>query len=102
MGLWCWAYFQVLIRHLLVLNIFPFPVSTAKLIGDFYNKRRKAAKSCPRFAYSFVSLMLRQYFGLAIRSLPIGEVQQRKKNPKTAANLLRFANWRGEGTPLCL
>ncbi len=50
-------YFQVLICRRLVLNIFPFPVSTAKFIGDFYNNGRSAAISCLRFAYSFVSLM---------------------------------------------
>ncbi len=55
-------YFEFLLRGCLVLNIFPFPVSTAKLIGDFYNNRRSAANGYPRFAYSFVSLMLRQYY----------------------------------------
>ncbi len=46
----------------LVLNIFPFPVSTEKLLGDFYNNRRSTAISFPRFTYSFVVLMLRQYY----------------------------------------
>jgi hypothetical protein len=46
----------------LVLNIFLFPVSTAKLFGDFYNNRQSAANSYPYFAYSFVFLMLRQYY----------------------------------------
>jgi hypothetical protein len=64
---WAWDcgaghYFEFLFRCRLVLNIFPFPVSTAKLLGDFYNNRRSAAKSYPRFAYSFVFLMLRQYY----------------------------------------
>jgi hypothetical protein len=44
------------------LNIFSFPVSTAKLIGDFYNNKRSTANSCLRFTYSFVSLMLHQYY----------------------------------------
>jgi hypothetical protein len=43
-------------------EIFPFPVNTAKLIGDFYNNRRSAANSDLRFTYTFVSLMLRQYY----------------------------------------
>jgi hypothetical protein len=55
-------YFGVFFHLRLVLNIFPFPVSTAKLLGDFYNKWRSAANVCPRFAYSFVFFMLRQYF----------------------------------------
>jgi hypothetical protein len=50
-------FLQVLIRRRFVLNIFPFPVSTSKLIGDFYDNRQSAANSCPRFAYSFVSHM---------------------------------------------
>ncbi len=49
-------------RRRLVLHIFPFPVSTEKIFGDFYNNRRSAANSFPRLAYSFVVLMLRQYY----------------------------------------
>jgi hypothetical protein len=56
------TYFDLLIRRHLVLNVFPFPVSKAKLIGEFYNNRRSAANWCPRFAYPFVFLMLRQYY----------------------------------------
>ncbi len=55
-------YFAFLIRRHLVSNIFPFPVSTAKLLGDFYYNRRSAGNSFPRFAYSFVFLMLHQYY----------------------------------------
>ncbi len=55
-------YFDFLLRRHLALNIFPFPVTTAKLIGEFYNNRRSAALGCLRFAYSFVSVMLRQYY----------------------------------------
>jgi hypothetical protein len=55
-------YFEFLLCRHLVLNIFPFPVRTAKLIGDSYNNRRSAANSYPHFAYSFISLMLRQYY----------------------------------------
>jgi hypothetical protein len=32
------------------------------LIGEFYNNRRSMANSCLSFAYSFVSLLLRQYY----------------------------------------
>ncbi len=54
-------YFKFLICCRLVLNMIPFPVSTAKLAGNFYNKR-SAANRCPSFAYSFVSFMLHQYY----------------------------------------
>jgi hypothetical protein len=43
-------YFDFLIFHCLVLNIFHWPVSTAKLIGESYNSRRSAVQSCPGFA----------------------------------------------------
>ncbi len=55
-------YFDFLLRRRLALNIFSCPVTTAKLIGEFYNNRRSTAHGCPRFAYSFVFLMLRQYY----------------------------------------
>jgi hypothetical protein len=55
-------YFKFLFHRHLVLNIFPFPVSTVKLIGNFFKKERSAANSYPCFAYSFASLMLRQYY----------------------------------------
>jgi hypothetical protein len=38
-------YFEFLIRRCIVMNVFPFPVSTANLLGDFYNNRRSAANS---------------------------------------------------------
>jgi hypothetical protein len=49
-------------RRSFVLNIFLFLVNTAKLLGDFYNNRRSTANSCPHFPYSFIFLMLRQYY----------------------------------------
>jgi hypothetical protein len=55
-------YFVLLIRRCLVFNVFPFPVSKAKLTGEFYNNRRSVANQCPRLAYFFVFLMLRQYY----------------------------------------
>ncbi len=55
-------YFDFLLCRCLTLDIFPFPVTTAELIGEFYNNRRSAAHGCPRFAYSFVFLMLRHYY----------------------------------------
>jgi hypothetical protein len=41
----------------LVLNIFPFPFSTAGPVGDFWTKRRKVANRSPGFAWSSVSLV---------------------------------------------
>jgi hypothetical protein len=55
-------YFYFLIRQRLALNIFLFPVTTAKLIGELFNNRRSAALRCPRFAYSLVFLPPRQYY----------------------------------------
>jgi hypothetical protein len=55
-------YFDFLLRRRLAFNIFPFPVTSVKLIGEFYNNRRSAAHGCLRFAYSFVFLLLRQYY----------------------------------------
>jgi hypothetical protein len=99
-------YFQFLIRLHLVLNFFPFPVGTAKLKGEFYNNRRSAANIYPRFAYSFVSLMLRQYYWLCdsysanrrsaanikkIRENFLLALQIRPASPICAANVPRFA-----------
>jgi hypothetical protein len=72
-------YFELLFRRHLALNIFPFPVTIAKLIGEFYNNRRSAAHGCPRFAYSFVFVMLRQYYWRCDSFPLIGEAQQIKK-----------------------
>ncbi len=55
-------YFDLLICRRLVLNVFPLPVSKAKLIGEFYNNMRSAANQCPRFTYPFVFLLLCQYY----------------------------------------
>jgi hypothetical protein len=95
-------YFQVLIRCQLVLNIFPFPVSTYSKIN-----RRSAANSCLRFAYFFLfPLCSANTIVPAIRSPPIGEAQRKKKSAKklliAAMNSPRFAYWRGEGAPLRL
>jgi hypothetical protein len=70
-----WPYFEFLIRRRLVLNTFPFPVSTAKLLGEFYNNRRTAANNYLRFAYSFVSVCCANTIGAAIRTPLIGEAQ---------------------------
>jgi hypothetical protein len=66
----------------LVLNIFLSPFSTTKLIGDFWTNRRSAAKSLPRFAYSFVpyTVCSSNTLGGAIFPLLTGEAQQIKKS----------------------
>jgi hypothetical protein len=99
-------YFDLLLRPRLALNIFPFPVTTAKLIGELYNNRRSASHGCPRFAYSFVFLMLANTIGAEIRAPLIGKVQGRNKNPRKkfigVANAPCFAYRRGERPPLRL
>jgi hypothetical protein len=55
-------YFLNLLSLHAVLNVLPFPLSKEKFLGDFCANRQSAAKSFPRFAYSFVSLMQRQYY----------------------------------------
>jgi hypothetical protein len=99
-------YFQVLIRRRLVLNIFRFPVSTAKLKGDFYNNRQSAANSCPCFVYYFVSLMLRQYYWSCDSFSANMQSAANERNPQKllsgATESPRFAYWRGEGATLRL
>ncbi len=85
----------LLCRHLAV-NIFPFPVTTAKLIGEFYNNRRSAADRCPRFAYSFVSFMLHQYYwSCDSYCVSRRSAANNKKSAKTF-------NWCCEFVALCL
>jgi hypothetical protein len=55
-------HFDFLLRRRLALNIFLFPVTKAKFIGELLNNRQSAAHGCPPFAYTFVFLMLRQYY----------------------------------------
>jgi hypothetical protein len=99
------CYFEFLIRRHFVLNIFPFLVGKAKLTGEFFNNRRSAANSYPLFAYSLVSLMLRQYYWFCdsysanrrsefkkIRGNSLLVLQIRPALPKGAANVPRFAN----------
>jgi hypothetical protein len=76
--------FDFLLCRRLALNIFPFLVTTAKLLGEFYNNRRSAENRCPRFAYSFVSLCCANTIGPAIRTAPVGKAQRiKKKSAKT-------------------
>ncbi len=87
-------YSDVLLRHRLALNIFPFPVTTAELIGKFSNDRRSVAHGCPRFAYSFMFLMLRQYYW---------RCDSYSANRRSAANMKNPRKpyyWRCESVPL--
>jgi hypothetical protein len=61
-----------LFRHRLIMNIFPFPVSTAKLVGVFYNNKMVV---CTLTILTF-SLCSANTIGLAIRAPPIGKAQQ--------------------------
>jgi hypothetical protein len=89
-------YFDLLIRRRLVLNVFPFPVSKAKLLGEFYTNRRSAVNRCPRFTYSFVFFMLRQYYW---------RYDSYSANRRSAANMKnprKFYYWRCEFAALRL
>jgi hypothetical protein len=70
-------YFEFLFRRRFVLNIFPFPVITAKLLGDFYNNRRSALRivirASPILSFSFCCT---NTIGAAIRTPLIGEAQR--------------------------
>ncbi len=65
---WCLLYYCFRKINHLVPVPFVFilwwkkPCREQKLLGNFYNNRRSAANSLPRFTYSFVFLMLRQYY----------------------------------------
>jgi hypothetical protein len=79
----------------LVLNIFPFPVSAAKLISNFYNNRQSAANRCRASRIHLFPFCCVNTDGPAICAPPVGEAQQIKKNPGKlligAANLPCFA-----------
>jgi hypothetical protein len=89
-------YFEVLFRLCLVLNIFPFTVTTAKLTGKFYNNRQSAANLCPRFAYSFVLLILRQYYWRCVLYTANRRSAANMKNPR------KSYYWLCKSTPLYL
>jgi hypothetical protein len=89
-------YFDLLIRRRLVWNVFPFPVSKAESIGEFCNNRRSAANRCPRFAYPFVLLMLRQYYWSYDSYSANRQSAANMKNPQKAYY------WRCEFAALCL
>ncbi len=86
--------FQLAFR--LDLNILPFPVSTAKSPGDFCNSRQSAAKWCPHFACSFVSIMLCQYYWSC------NQYSANRQSPANKKNSAKFPYWRCEFVPLRL
>jgi hypothetical protein len=55
-------YFDFLFCRHLVLNLVLFLLSTDKLLGEFCYNRQSAVNTFPRFAYSFVFFILRQYY----------------------------------------
>jgi hypothetical protein len=50
------------IRRHLVLNLFPLPLSTEKLLGELCYNMQSVKNKFPRFVYPFVSLILCQYY----------------------------------------
>ncbi len=86
--------FHILLRRRLALNIFPFPVTTAKLIGEFYNNRRARRMDVCASPILSCSLYCANTIGAAIRVPLIGEAQRIIKNPRNqligAANAHHF------------
>jgi hypothetical protein len=75
-GTWCWALFKIfsspssLIEHISV---------SGQLIGAFCNNRRRAVNRCCAAPILLFPLCCATTIGPAIRTLPIGEAQQKKK-----------------------
>ncbi len=68
----------------------------SELIGEFYNNRRSVAHRCSGFAYSFASLMLRQYYWCCDSySANRRSMANRKKSAK------KYYYQRGKCAPLC-
>jgi hypothetical protein len=85
-------YFDVLICHHLVLYIFPFLVSTAKLLGELYDNRRSTENRCPHFAYFFCTLCCANPIGPVSHTPPIA-------NEKICENIL-IATAKGPALPI--
>jgi hypothetical protein len=82
-------------------------ISTAKLLGNFYNNRQSAANSFLRFAYSFVFFMLHQYYWRCdLFSANRQSAANKKISAKTSywrcefATLLLLAQRRRRASPL--
>ncbi len=69
-------YLDFLVCLRLVLTIFPFPVITVKLLGNFYNNRQSAGNGCLPLPILLFSLCSTNIIDPAIRALPIGEAQR--------------------------
>jgi hypothetical protein len=99
-------YFDFLICHRLILNINLFPVTTAKLLGELYNNRRSAVQRHPRFAYSFMSLLLPQCYWRCNSYSAYKRNAANRKNPEIfgigAANVPHFTYRHDKYAPLCL
>jgi hypothetical protein len=68
-------YFDFISHHRLALNIFLFPISTAKLIGEFYSITIGEAQQISVSASSILLYLLccANATGAAIRTPPIGD-----------------------------
>jgi hypothetical protein len=67
-------------------------------MGDFYTNRQSAANRCPRLAYSFVSLMPRQYYWLCDSYSCNGRSDVNiKKSAKTSYSFFLYfwPDWKG-------
>jgi hypothetical protein len=72
-------YFDFLICRHLLLNIFPFLVTTTKLIGKLCNNWQSAAQIYLRFVYSSRPLCCANTIGAAIHTPLTGKVRRIKK-----------------------
>jgi hypothetical protein len=74
-------YFFIGCRLVRYATVFPFPISTAQFIGEFWSNRQSEATRCRLFAYSLMSfIMLCQYFWCRNSSSSFGASVANRKN----------------------
>ncbi len=62
--------------------MFPFPLTNAQLLGELCNNRQSPANKFSRFAYYFVSLMLRKYYWCCDSCSAQRQCETNKTNPQ--------------------
>jgi len=84
-GDWCLFIFLCCLR--LFLNVFPFPVCKAQLLGDWYEYRRGAPNT-------IIFLIIRQYIGAPMYPAPIVMADRTQKKIIGSLCLVSIAYWR--------
>jgi hypothetical protein len=84
LGTWRWTIFSYFYFYFIffccpVLNIFPFPVSTEKLLDNFLNNWQSVANWYLRFAYSSCLFCCNNTIGAVVHTLLIGKAQRIQK-----------------------